>query len=397
MFVFLTGILFCICSGLESKALVEPYLYDMTDTGVQFRAVGSGAKDLLKVKVKGNREYICENPVEIAPKKYLYSVEFVGLSPSTAYTYSFSFGKQELSGLSFKTAPKTFEPKEIKFVVWGDTQTLVMNTKAADSIAALKPDFLLHVGDLVRGDGRIWKEWPDYFFNPARALLGSAPVFPVPGNHEQGVELFSQLFPAPKSSSKHAANGYYSFDYGNAHFVSVHVWYGAPGAREKSPVLYNANKNGRDDVSELKAMLAEDAASPVTKAQMWKFLYIHIPPDVKDGPESMRKTWLEILPLLKTYGFDMAFFGHKHIFADTRELIVDGEDSGMKGMTVGLYWSEKEDWDLKTAPTDVVCVPSFALVTLNKNGKKESVVQPYVWDRVQVEFTPSVKETVLTR
>ena len=130
---------------------------------------------------------------------------------------------------------------------------------------------------------------------------------------------------------------------------------------------------------------------------LWKFLYLHVPPDAKNGPESMKQVWKEILPLLKAYGFDMAFFGHKHIFSDTRELVVDGEDSGIKGMTVGLYWSGKEDWDLKKAPSDPSCVPSFALVTLNKSGKKEAVVQPYIWDREHVEFAPSVKETVFFR
>ncbi len=384
-------------SSLSAKALVDPYLYDLRDDGVMLRAVGNGKQDVFKVKIEGGKEYLCAEPKQLYNGKFLYAIDISDLTPVRKYTYSMSFGKKDYGAMSFTTAPKRGEATEFKLAVWGDTQTVVMNMKAAESLSVLNPDILLHVGDLVRGDGRNWNEWVDYFFSPAQQLFRKAAVFPVPGNHEQGVALFTDLFPIPKTnSSKHAGNGYYTYDFGNAHFVAIHMWKN-PDIKNSDETLYDANLNGRDDVAELLGMLKEDAARPETIAQKWKIVYMHMPPDFPKASEGSVKAWKTVLPYLKEYKPDIVFFGHKHIFSDTRDIIVDGENSGIKGMTVGLYWSRSEDFSLENAPSGESVIPSFAGVVLNRGGKPEMSIQPYLWNKEKKEFLPSVKETIITK
>lgn len=56
------------------------------------------------------------------------------------------------------------------------------------------PDLLIFVGDHV-SRGREERLWRDDFINPARRLLASTPMLPVPGNHDHNAPLMKALWP----------------------------------------------------------------------------------------------------------------------------------------------------------------------------------------------------------
>src|SRR5262249_37912369 len=135
-------------------------------------------------------------------------IVFSGLKPGKTYYYE-SFPGEGGRG-SFKT-PST-GPSQFQFVVFGDTRTRHDVHRAVINavLKYAKPDFVMHVGDLV-ADGLDTSQWP-IFFDIERELLRQAAFFPALGNHERNATNFYDYLDAKP---------YYSFDWGSAHFVVI--------------------------------------------------------------------------------------------------------------------------------------------------------------------------------
>jgi predicted phosphodiesterase len=91
--------------------------------------------------------------------------------------------------------------------------------KTTEQIAKLKeqPDLALGLGDIVYPDGQS-EGVDDYFFKPFQETMSHVPVYAVMGNHDHKSkpnENFIQEWILP--GNEH----YYSFDYGNAHFIGL--------------------------------------------------------------------------------------------------------------------------------------------------------------------------------
>ncbi len=139
-----------------------------------------------------------------------HRVDVTGLKAGTRYSIDLRPAGVDAS-VGFKTAPVTDEP--FLFVVYGDTRTRHdVHQRVADSILAVKPDFLIHTGDLV-ANGLNPEDW-DRFFEIEKDLLRSIPFYPAIGNHERNAPAFFKYFIFPNGNGH-----YYSFDWGSAHFV----------------------------------------------------------------------------------------------------------------------------------------------------------------------------------
>lgn len=155
--------------------------------------------------------------------------------------------------------------------------------------------FAILGGDLTE-NGSDEREWGE-FLDAAAGLFSKIPVMPAMGNHDGSMYL--KFFALPDNSPDGLKKEFYSFDYGNAHFV-----------------MLNSNKNTDETV---KKWLREDLQNTDKK---WKLAVFHHPPypvvaDYKGIDESIRKNWL---PILEQYNVDMVFVGHQHVYMRTKPL-----------------------------------------------------------------------------
>ncbi len=175
-----------------------------TQTGLQPETAGSG-----------DSSKATEVPV-------YHRVDVTGLKPGTRYRIDLRPAGVDAS-VGFKTAPGSDEP--FLFVVYGDTRTRHdVHQRVSDSILAVKPDFLIHTGDLV-ANGLNPEDW-DKFFEIEKDLLRSIPFYPAIGNHERNAPAFFKYFVFPNGNGH-----YYSFDWGSAHFVVMDT--NEPGGSEQ--------------------------------------------------------------------------------------------------------------------------------------------------------------------
>jgi hypothetical protein len=227
-----------------------------------------------------------------------HAVTLSGLRPGSRYYYRVA-GAQKTA--SFRTAPD--EPGSgFTFAVVGDSGT---GSKAQRAVAGLlermQPDLILHTGDVVypKGDDA---DYDPKFFAPYRRIVGSVPVFPCLGNHDVEtkngapyLENFHLHRNDPESTGR-----YYSFDWGNAHFVAL-----------DSELYYD---DDGDDPERQKAWLERDLGET---RQPWKFVFFHRPPysSSEHGSDLVVREDLE--PILARHGVALVFSGHDHDYERT--------------------------------------------------------------------------------
>lgn len=227
-----------------------------------------------------------------------HAITLTGLSPHTTYHYRANIGQLGWSSDStFTTAPGP-ERSSFKFVVIGDTHSGVYefprrrreidgaHRLLVKRIANLAPDFYLHTGDLVQ-EGADSAAWED-FFSIEGSLMSKICMFPTLGNHERNHENYFEFFYLPQNER------WYSFDTGNAHFVSLEV----DGYADIAPG------------SEQYEWLINDLS---TDNSTWRFVFFHFPSFSSGGGYGSDPQVQEYLvPIFLRYGVDMVFNGHEH-------------------------------------------------------------------------------------
>lgn len=224
-----------------------------------------------------------------------HTVTLAGLLPDTVYRYRVLADDLPLGvEAAFRTPPSASTATTFSFAALGDSGVgAKAQFEVADRLAALAPDFVLHTGDVIYPGGEATLYDPR-FFKPYRETLRRAPFFPSLGNHDAVTANgapYLQTFHLPANSSP-GKGRYYSFDWGNAHFIAL------------DPVT-SPFKPG----SAQYAWLEQDLA---TTRATWKFVFFHYPP-YSSGPHgsnlAVRAAWS---PLFERYGVDIVFNGHDH-------------------------------------------------------------------------------------
>jgi hypothetical protein len=217
--------------------------------------------------------------------KHVVTIE--GLSPGTLYHYRVRTSTGYISGdNTFKTAPIG---SPFTFAVFGDNRSdssahqVVVNTMLNYS-----PDFVLNTGDLV-SDGTQIIEW-NTFFNIEENLLRNSPYMPAVGNHEdpENIECrFYYLFELPNNEK------WYSFDYGNAHFICLDTETDIVGSQMTWLVNDLAMANQNPDID-------------------WIIVYFHKPPYSSSSHGSDLYVRYTLTPIFMEYDVDLVFSGHDH-------------------------------------------------------------------------------------
>ena len=187
--------------------------------------------------------------------------------------------------------------------------------------------FILHSGDFVDdgGDELLWSA----MMNASKKILMNNIIAPAVGNHEEDNNAFWQHFMLEKTNGHKTTGIYYSFDYGNAHFVVLDT---NKKNDEKSSYIDDEQlKWLKDDLKK-----AKDSGAKWIIVNMHKGTYTvgkHADNDKFQGEEGAR---LRLGNVFEEYGVDLVIQGHDHIPSVTKP-IKDGEvsDNGVVYMNTG--------------------------------------------------------------
>ncbi len=286
--------------------IILPYLQDVRDESITmmwetaYPCVGMiefGKNENLNQKIQG----------QSAPST-MHEVTLVGLEKNTPYLYRVISGRMVSPIQTFHT--KKAEKSPFKFVVYSDNQTFSKtHENLAKLIAKENVDLITRVGDVVTTGSHL-SEWIDEGFYPLRHISGKFPVYSASGNHEYGgywdlkrVPPFEERVHHP-TDSPGSTEYWFSFDYGNAHFIFLDPNKDEGPNGERIPPTSQQYQWFKNDLEKAK-----------TSAE-WIFVFFHQPPYSEcwsggyyNGEPHLRE---EIVPLIEANGVDIVFSGHTH-------------------------------------------------------------------------------------
>ncbi|MBN2493133.1 MAG: metallophosphoesterase [Deltaproteobacteria bacterium] len=238
----------------------------------------------------------------------IHSVRLDGLEPDTTYHYrvgdpSVGWSQDQ----SFSTAPAD-ACAPFSFGIAADNRGNLSGTSLCwetvyERIAAEGVDFVINSGDLVH-EGKNDNEWAD-FLETSAFQMASLPIVPALGNHDDDDvdgdgALYNQVFTLPRNPVT-GTEDFYSFDYGNTHFVclSTHTF--------------------KDDAYQQQLeWLAQDLAAT---DKMWKVVFFHVPV-YSSGSHGTNEDGKNpyLIPVLDAHHVDLVITGHDHIYERYRPM-----------------------------------------------------------------------------
>ena len=255
-----------------------------------------------------------------------HAVALTGLDPGSTYHYHVRDVGRTSSIGSLRTAPMS-DDSRFSFAVVGDSGSGGKGQLAvARLLERLKPDLILHTGDVVYPSGEE-RHYDLRFFAPYRRLIKTVPIFPVLGNHDvrKGHAAFLENFHPPLDTPR-STKRYYSFDWGNTHFVAL-----------DSELYYSDKGSGPE---EQRDFLERDLAAT---RKRWRVVFLHRSPygsSRHGGDQEVRE---DLEPHFVKHGIDLVFGGHDHVYERTVPIkgvtyVVSG------GGGRGLYRAGKSKW-----------------------------------------------------
>jgi hypothetical protein len=234
-----------------------------------------------------------------------HSVTLTNLQPSSLYYYRISSSDYNYSYMNvdyhFTTASRT---GPIRFVVYGDHRPGVFGRGQHEVVIKTfldyHPDFVLDVGDIVSdATGNANGQW-DRLFYEWRNLAPYTPIMISMGNHEfyegSGAidcgAYYLQTFHFPGSEL------YYSFNYSNAHFISLNL------SCDEHRVL-----PGSPEYNWLINDLSIANSSPEID---WIFVFYHVPLYSSGGHGDNDNLIHDLQHIFDSSSVDLVLQGHDH-------------------------------------------------------------------------------------
>ncbi|XZF12893.1 metallophosphoesterase [Chitinophagaceae bacterium MMS25-I14] len=258
-----------------------------------------------------------------------HEIRVTGLTPDTKYYYRFGTDTSYLQGDSsnfFVTAPADTATRKITIAAFGDcgrndnnfqSGTLSAYQNYLSSIGRKTSDVFLLLGDNAYNAG-LDAEFQSNFFNVYSSnILKNHMLFPSPGNHDYANDAGRQadhnvpyysIFSMPSNGESGGVastkKGYYSFNWGNIHFLSLDSY-----GEENS-----GTTRMYDTLGEQVLWIKNDLAANTKK---WVIAYWHHPPYTMGSHNSDNETELvnirqNFIRILERYGVDLIICGHSH-------------------------------------------------------------------------------------
>jgi hypothetical protein len=218
------------------------------------------------------------------------------LQPAHSYCYS-------LAGLTapagFRTAPAPGTDAPVRFVAFGDS-----GSDDSDQLSLLAQldtvpfDFIVHTGDIAYESGTP-VQLDRTVFDVYAPLLRSFPLYPITGNHDydtDGGAPFFRSFVLPENGAPSLPEHWYSFDWGNAHFVGL-------------------------DTERIGATQAAWLEQDLMQNQLpWTIVFAHRPPFSSGEHGSDEAFRHHFVPVLEKFQVALVLNGHDHDYERTKVL-----------------------------------------------------------------------------
>jgi hypothetical protein len=257
-----------------------------------------------------------------------HAIQVSGLQANTKYYYEVVEGTNVMQGGAanyFITPPVAGSTQEINIWATGDCGSGYPEQLAARDAyltymrnAGKHTDAWLLVGDNAYENG-LESEYQSGFFNAYQdSLLRNVLLYPAPGNHDYAntgarqndhaipyYDIFTVPTGAEIGGVASGTEAYYSYNYGNIHFISLDSY----GKEQNNYRLY-------DTLGPQAIWLKADLAA---NTQPWTIVYCHHPPytmgshnsDIESELVGMRG---KLIPILERYKVDLLICGHSHCY-----------------------------------------------------------------------------------
>ena len=232
---------------------------------------------------------------------YQYQVNVTGLVAGTQYQYQVQLDGQTIAADPVLNSFTTPTIGNFSFLVFGDSGadspeqiSLIKQMAAETGISKV-----IHVGDLAY-DAGTFAQFETNYFALNSPLMSRLPFFTTPGNHEYETNaaapyLAVHAMPSCAGIPAQSTGRYYSFDWGDAHFVSV-----------DSNLLNTSLAPG---------MLAWLDADLAASQKYWKIVFLHHPPYPTgthlDDP-LCALVQQNVNPIVEKHNVPLVLSGHEH-------------------------------------------------------------------------------------
>jgi hypothetical protein len=292
-------VLFLFVFNLQANISMQPYLMGVTSNSV-YVLVECSTIDPVTVNYGLTTSYGMTATDELYSTtlgpSYVHKIKLTGLSPDTVYHFQAVQLTSTSTDSYFRTAP--LPGKSFRFAWEADMRT---NVAPHDQISALiyaaNPVLLLQGGDVCASSTySVFKS--EFFRTNELNLISHVPFVWTPGNHETWSTNTKAFSKAPQSSS--GIEDYYSFDYGDIHFMVLNTQL----AYTVGSAQYNWVMN--------------DLSSTTRK---WKIVIGHIPGYTAGGSGAHVEDQNMIAMSVNLFvpnGVDLVLNGHNHFYQHNR-------------------------------------------------------------------------------
>jgi hypothetical protein len=248
-----------------------------------------------------------------------HQVNVTGLLTDGLYYYSVGSTTATLAGGDsnhfFVTFPPAGTPVPTRVWVLGDSGTANADAAAVRNgyfaaTGSRHTDLWLMLGDNAYNNGTD-SEYQNAVFNMYPTLLRNSVLFSTRGNHEADANAYYSIFNLPQNAEAgglaSGTEAYYSFDFGNIHFVCL-----------------DAFGTSRSATGPMATWLQNDLAATTRD---WIVAFWHHPPYSKGSHNSDTEIELvemrqNLVPILENGGVDLVLCGHSHSYE--RSFLIDG-------------------------------------------------------------------------
>ena len=266
-------------------------------------------------------------------------IQITNLAANTKYFYEIGTASAWFPGDTntyFVTSPPAGASQPTRLWVIGDSGTAdahAANVRNAYRTVARtrKADLMLMLGDNAYNSGTD-SEYQRAVFDMYPDVLQNTTVWPTIGNHETTVTPYLSIFTLPQQAEAggipSGTERYYSFDYGNIHFICLDSW-----------------SSDRGSNAPMCAWLRMDLE---TTTADWLIAFWHHPPYTKGSHDSDTEGELvamrrNALPILESYGVDLVLCGHSHSYE--RSFLLDGHYGTSSGLSDSMLLDDGDGRD----------------------------------------------------
>jgi acid phosphatase type 7 len=285
-------------TGVAPEIVRSPYVQRLTDTGGRIlwtAEPGEPAKvEILHQQGAAGQlasvtETAAMDGADPDGGAIAYQVALDRLDPGTIYCYQLASGERAATEpAGFRSAPSPGIGARVAFVAFGDSGSGGADQQAIlEQLGTVPFRLMIHTGDIAYESGTM-SEFEDNYFAVYAPFLRSFPAFPTIGNHDSPA-VFRQVYDLPWSGP----DSWYSFDYGDVHFVSL-----------------DTNHIDAEQADWLDADLA-------ASERAWTVVYGHHPAFSSGQHGSSAEFQRRFVPILERHQVDLVLAGHDHDYERT--------------------------------------------------------------------------------